>query len=121
MKEIVIHSFDELSSLVFEDCYDEKINRYRNNIVYRGVCDKSYGLDSKLNRICGHNLDLEKSIIRSFRKYGYADLKDTNSYWSLIATGQHFGLPTRLLDWSYSPYINLRDSPLKDKDPSLVL
>lgn len=105
MKEIVINSFDELSSIVFEDCYDEKINRFRNNVVYRGVCDKSFGLDSKLNRICGHNLDLERSIIRSFRKYGYADLKDTSSYWALIATGQHYGLPTRLLDWSYSPFV----------------
>ena len=105
MQEIIIKSFDELSSIVFEDCYDNNIHRYRNNIVYRGVSDKSYGLDSKLNRICSHNLDLEKSIIRSFRKYGYADLKDSSSYWALIATGQHYGLPTRLLDWSYSPFV----------------
>ena len=105
MKEIIINSFDELSSLVFEDCYDDEIHRYRNNIVYRGVGDKTYGLDSKLNRICSHNLQLEKSIIRSFRKYGYADLKDSSSYWALIATGQHYGLPTRLLDWSYSPFV----------------
>ena len=105
MKEIIIHSFDEFSSLVFEDCYDEKIKRFRNDVVYRGVCNKDFKLDSKLNRICHHDLDLESSIVRSFRKYGYADLSGIESFWQLLATGQHYGLPTRLLDWTYSPFV----------------
>lgn len=105
MKEITVHSYDELHRLVFEDCYDETLGRYRNNIVYRGVCNKDYRLMSKLNRICAHDLTLESSIIRSFRKYGFADLQDSSSFWQLVATGQHFGLPTRLLDWSYSPLV----------------
>ena len=36
MKEIVIHSFEELNDLIFKNCYDEKIGRYRNDFVYRG-------------------------------------------------------------------------------------
>ncbi len=105
MEEILIHGFDELSSVVFEGCYDAKLDRYRNNTVFRGVADREYVLDSKLNRICRHDLSLEESIIRSFRKYGYADLGNVSSFWQLLATGQHYGLPTRLLDWSYSPFV----------------
>lgn len=105
MKEIVIHSFEELQELVFKDCYDSHTHRYRDNRVYRGICDKDYSLSSKLNRICAHDLGLEGSIIRSFKKYGYADIQGVESFWQIVAMGQHYGLPTRLLDWTYSPLV----------------
>ena len=105
MKEIVVHSYEELSEVVFTDCYEKDIRRYRNNVVYRGVSNKDFRLMPKFLRICGHDLTLENSVIRSFRKYGYADLQNSSSFWQIIATGQHFGLPTRLLDWSYSPLV----------------
>lgn len=105
MREVTIHSFEELQDLVFKDCYEEKINRYRNDYVYRGVSDASYPLMTTLNRECSHNLALEDHIFRSFKKYGYDELKDIHSFWQMLATGQHFGLPTRLLDWTYSPLV----------------
>jgi len=105
MKEIRIHSFEELQDLVFKGIYDPKIKRYRNNFVYRGVRDSRYSLMTKLNRICNHDLSLEESIIRNFIKYGYADIGNTKSIWQTLSLGQHFGLPTRLLDWSYSPLV----------------
>ncbi len=105
MKEVVIKSFEDLQDIVFKDCYDKKINRYRNDYVYRGVSDGSYPLITTLNRECSHNLELEDHIIRSFKKYGYDELKDIDSFWQILATGQHFGLPTRLLDWTYSPLV----------------
>lgn len=105
MKNRIIHSWDELQSAVFDGVWDESIRRYRNNRVFRGVKDMHWDLIPALNRVCRHNLGLEKQILRSFRKYGYADLKSADSMWQLLATGQHFGLPTRLLDWSYSPLV----------------
>lgn len=105
MKEYTVHSFDELHNLIFMDCFDEKTHRYRNNFVYRGMADKDYHLLSKLNRVCAHDLSLETSINRSFLKYGYADVKDCSSFWQMLAMGQHYGLPTRLLDWTYSPLV----------------
>ena len=105
MKEIVVNSFEKLQELVFKDCYDAKIKRYRNDYVYRGVSDDAYPLITTLNRECSHNLKLEDHIIRSFRKYGFDELKDIQSFWQILATGQHFGLPTRLLDWTYSPLV----------------
>ena len=105
MKEITINSFEELQDLVFATCWDEKTMRYRNNFVYRGVPDKNYDLSSKLSRICRHDLSLEASIIRSFKKYGYTDVKECSSFWQILAMGQHYGLPTRLLDWTYSPLV----------------
>lgn len=105
MKEIVVNSFEHLQSLVFENCWEDKTQRYRNTFVYRGVPDANYGMISKLNRICSHDLSLEDSVIRSFKKYGYTDVKDCKSFWQILAMGQHYGLPTRLLDWTYSPLV----------------
>lgn len=105
MREIVADSWDALQAAAFEGMWDEGILRYRNNRVYRGVSDKCWSLIPSLNRCCPQNTGLERQILRSFRKYGYADLTNCNSFWQLVAMGQQFGLPTRLLDWTYSPLV----------------
>ena len=105
MREIVINGWDQLQSAAFEGVWDPNILRYRNNRVYRGVSDKQWDLTPSLKRCCPHDLGLEKQILRSFKKYGYAELQDAHSFWQLVATGQQYGLPTRLLDWSYSPLV----------------
>ena len=105
MQEIVIHGWDELQSAIFDGVWDEKILRYRDNCVYRGMADWKWGLAPSLNRACAHDLKLEHQMLRSFRKYGYADLQHVNSFWQMLAMAQQFGLPTRLLDWTYSPLV----------------
>ncbi len=105
MQITVIHSWDELQSVIFQDVWDEAILRYRDNSVYRGMSDNEWGLMPSLNRVCSHDLTLEKQMLRSFRKYGYADLQQVTSFWQLLALAQQFGLPTRLLDWTYSPLV----------------
>lgn len=105
MQEIIIHSWEELQQAVFEDVWDPKIMRYRDNRIYRGTADQQWNLVPSLNRICGHDLSLESQVFGSFRKYGYAELADYSGFWQLLPVAQHHGLPTRLLDWTYSPLV----------------
>ena len=105
MLEIVIQNWDDLQRAVFDDVWDEKIMRYRANRIYRGAADKDWRLVPSLNRVCAHDLSLEQAVIRSFRKYGYTDLAQYTGFWQLLPVAQHYGLPTRLLDWSYSPLV----------------
>ena len=105
LREIVVHSWDELQSAVFDDVWDDKIMRYRDNCIYRGASDQRWDLVPSLNRVCAHDLTLEAQVFRSFRKYGYAELAGYSGFWRLLPVAQHHGLPTRLLDWTYSPLV----------------
>ena len=105
MQEKIVHSFIELQTEIFRDTWNDGLMRYRDNRVYRGMGNVSWTMEPALNRACPHDLGLEQHMLRSFRKYGYADLKDVSSFWQTAAMAQQFGLPTRLLDWTYSPLV----------------
>lgn len=79
--------------------------RYRSNFAYRGLDRAKYNLVTSLMRI--ENSKMEPHLMRNFQKYARSVLKDSNNKWELLAVAQHYGLPTRLLDWSFSPYVAL--------------
>ncbi len=120
MQEVTVHSWDELQKVIFDGVWDPRIQRYRNNCVYRGMGDSVWGLTPSLNRVCSHDMSLEKQLIRALKKYGFADLPQDASVWQLLVIGQQFGLPTRLLDWTYSPLVAAHfatdDLKLYDRD-----
>jgi hypothetical protein len=98
----------ELHSMLFEDSYDEAIDRFRSKSVFRGLCDGSYDLKTSLNRVCaGKENMLEMNLLCSFRKYCTTTIARNDNLWNLVSLAQHHGLPTRLLDWTYSPYVAL--------------
>jgi hypothetical protein len=109
LKNVVrVESWDELQHELLRDSWFKEIKRYRSSLVFRGLSDATYLLDTTLSRL-GHSksTSVEKHLLRNFRKYAHSDFERTTDEWFWVALGQHHGLPTRLLDWTYSPHVAL--------------
>lgn len=102
-----VKSWDDLVKEVFEGSYNEKIGRYRSPFAFRGQ-PKDYPLRSGLMRL-GHPIpelpNFERYLFNSFKKYAHQEFQGENSEWRWLSFAQHHGLPTRLLDWTYSPFV----------------
>ena len=107
MSDITISSWSQLQYELFEGSWNDTIQRFRSPFVFRGLSDSSYRLETSLKRLQGPYWQLEKHLLRNFRKYARLSSRELSSFWHLLSIAQHHGLPTRLLDWTYSPYVAL--------------
>lgn len=105
--DIWVETWEELQRELFRNSWDNKINRFRSPFIYRGLSNKEYDLKTSLIRLGGNYAELEPHLLRNFRKYAHHDASPGNSVWNWLAVAQHHGLPTRLLDWTFSPYVAL--------------
>ncbi len=106
-KDIVVESWCDLQEELFRGAWRSDIRRFRSPFVFRGLSDKDYRLETSLIRLGGPYKSLERHLLRNFRKYSQPVSSHLPSFWHLLTIAQHHGLPTRLLDWTYSPYIAL--------------
>ncbi len=107
MDEIRAESWTHLHELLFADSWHEGLARHRSDFVFRGEGLREARLATSLQRLGGAPEQVEPHLLRSFRKYAQRTDVPEDSLWHWLALGKHHGLPTRLLDWTYSPYVAL--------------
>lgn len=74
--------------------------------LFRGQADARWSLSPSVHR--GYSAQQERYLTNEFRvraRSRYVECPLSNDYPGWLALMQHYGLPTRLLDWTYSPLI----------------
>ncbi len=108
---ITIASLADLIARVTPAEPDPATGRHRDSGVFRGAANAEWPLLTSLDTLGGvtpahAKADLEEHILRNFIRYsrpffGTGPVND----WEVLIAAQHHGLPTRLLDWTYSPMV----------------
>lgn len=82
---------------------------FGRNFLFRGQRDLNWELESSFDRSSvGSLVERENSFdlaVKNFAdrmRYSGASVPEDDQ---LIGLAQHYGMPTRILDWSYSPYV----------------
>jgi hypothetical protein len=101
-----VTSWRELDEAVNDASFGRHPEHARSTLVFRGLARASYTNTSSLARLRGDYPRLERHLMRNFRKYAHQEAPGPTE-WDWMALGQHHGLPTRLLDWTFSPLIAL--------------
>lgn len=116
---LTVSGYLDLLELLQGESWNPGLGRFRSPYVFRGQ-GTAAPLTTSLQRLGGSTRDIERHLVRAFRKYAQANVVLQDSVWSWLALGQHHGLPTRLLDWTYSPLVALHfltaDEALYDQD-----
>jgi hypothetical protein len=108
---IVIRSLGEFIDRVTPENPDPVTGRRRDTGVYRGASDAAAPLLTSLDRLGGDSpphtkADLEEHVLRNFIRYARPHTpSSTENDWEELISAQHHGVPTRLLDWTYSPLV----------------
>lgn len=111
-REITVSSWKDLiAELHSQDIVQPRPNEgdhRRSPYVFRGMDVATWELETTLQRLPkkpNKPTLIERSLIRSFRKYASAGAFNERSEWYVLAVAEHNGLPTRCLDWSASPMV----------------
>jgi hypothetical protein len=102
-----VESWSQLHEELFAGSWNERMGRFRPSFAFRGGSDAEHDLVTALARLGGAFEVHEKDLLRAFRKYARGEELRCSSLWDWLALAQHHGLPTRLLDWTFSPYVAL--------------
>jgi len=104
-----VETWEVLASELFADSHNTTLDRHRSPYAFRGQ-GADFPLTPGVMRLKHHPSQvsrIERRLFESFKKYAHQTVRPDFSEWDWLVLAQHYGLPTRLLDWTYSPFVAL--------------
>jgi hypothetical protein len=105
--EVRVETWTELQERLYEGSWHKELRRFRPGVAFRGMGCAENPLATAISRLAPDPERIEGHLLRNFRKYAEQASVSQDAIWNWLALAQHHGLPTRLLDWTYSPYVAL--------------
>lgn len=100
IREVAVRTVGELSREV------HALPASNQKWLFRGQADAGWKLEPSVHR--GYTSQQERYLTNEFRvraRSRHLSCPLSNDYPGWLALMQHYGLPTRLLDWTYSPLV----------------
>jgi hypothetical protein len=119
----LVHSVEEYLAAI-NDCYSQLWKaesdsalplKYNSKLWFRGLKSEDYSLIPSIARD-SYNVEYETIFISKFKSKALPYLSEPSSfpfasavesYWGLLFLMQHYGIPTRLMDWSEDALVAL--------------
>jgi hypothetical protein len=115
-----VSSWRELDEVIGDTSWCRHPQRVHSTLVWRGLARSSYSNISSLARLSEDYPRLERHLVRNFRKYAHREAPGP-TMWDWLSLAQHHGLPTRLLDWTFSPLVALHFATASWADDEAIL
>ena len=123
MKQVTINGIEEFLRLIKK----HKAEQPQGQLLFRGQ-KNDHALLPKICRlhVKGDLLNVESAILQEFKRTNLLliEYRRVMDDWDYLTLGQHYGLPTRLLDWSENSLTALwfatEPSVLHEKNDAVV-
>jgi len=113
IKELIYRTWDEFKNELYKDLFSD--GRYHSSqYVFRGQRDSNWSLEPSFDRwyrVWGDKNDrialarrTMEEFIKACHEQGH-DIDEDPDGLEALSLAQHYGVPTRLLDWTDSPYV----------------
>jgi len=108
ISEDTAKDWNHLQELCFRNSLLREHTRFRSFEVFRGLSTIDYPLKTSLQRLQGVDENVEKKLLDIFSRLAAQKLGEAKrSFYMTLCIAQHHGLPTRVLDWTLSPFVAL--------------
>jgi hypothetical protein len=115
-----VSSWHDLDDAITDASWCPHPPRVHSTLVWRGLSRSNYSNVSSLARLSEDYPRLERHLVRNFRKYAHREAPGP-TMWDWLSLAQHHGLPTRLLDWTFSPLVALHFATASWADDEAIL